>query len=137
MLVSWGFKVCEIRARCSGIDQVLEFINDVGRERSQLKYDIDGVVIKVNSVARQPKLGFTAKSPRWAIACKFKAEEAVTRLLSIDYQVGRTGAVTPVADLEPVFLAGTTVKESHSSQCRCYVSARHQGWRLCFYRERW
>ncbi|MBK9358870.1 MAG: NAD-dependent DNA ligase LigA [Bacteroidales bacterium] len=112
MLVSWGFKVCEIRARCSGIDQVLEFINDVGRERSQLKYDIDGVVVKVNSVEQQEKLGFTAKSPRWAIACKFKAEEAVTRLLSIDYQVGRTGAVTPVANLEPVFLAGTTVKRA-------------------------
>jgi len=112
MLVSWGFKVCEIRARCSGIDQVLEFINDVGRERSQLKYDIDGVVIKVNSVVQQEKLGFTAKSPRWAIAYKFKAEEAVTRLLSIDYQVGRTGAVTPVANLEPVFLAGTTVKRA-------------------------
>ncbi|MFH1118880.1 MAG: NAD-dependent DNA ligase LigA [Bacteroidota bacterium] len=112
MLVSRGFKVCEIRARCSGIEQVLEFINEVDRERSQLKYDIDGVVIKVNSIRQQEKLGFTAKSPRWAIAYKFKAEEALTRLLSIDYQVGRTGAVTPVANLEPVFLAGTTVKRA-------------------------
>ncbi len=112
MLKSWGFKVSDIKARCAGIDQVLAFIEDVGRDRAQLDFDIDGVVIKVNSIAQQEKLGYTAKSPRWAIAYKFKAEEAMTRLLSIDYQVGRTGAVTPVANLEPVFLAGTTVKRA-------------------------
>lgn len=112
MLNSWGFMVCNIKARCTGIEQVLEFIEVVGRDRSQLDFEIDGVVIKVNSIAQQEKLGFTAKSPRWAIAYKYKAEEAVTRLLSIDYQVGRTGAVTPVANLEPVFLAGTTVKRA-------------------------
>lgn len=112
MLKAWGFKVSGIKARCADINQVLTFIEDVGRERSQLDFDIDGVVIKVNSIEQQEKLGFTAKSPRWAIAYKFKAEEARTRLLSIDYQVGRTGAVTPVANLEPVFLAGTTVKRA-------------------------
>ena len=112
MLKSWGFKVCDIKARCAAIDQVIEFIAEVGSNRSQLEYDIDGVVIKVNSISQQQKLGYTAKSPRWAIAYKFKAEEAKTTLLSIDYQVGRTGAVTPVANLEPVFLAGTTVKRA-------------------------
>ncbi|NTW26694.1 MAG: NAD-dependent DNA ligase LigA, partial [Lentimicrobium sp.] len=112
LLKSWGFKVNDIKARCSSIDQVLEFINEVDRERTQLPYDIDGVVIKVNSIEQQEKLSNTAKSPRWAIAYKFKAEEARTKLLSIDYQVGRTGAVTPVANLEPVFLAGTTVKRA-------------------------
>lgn len=112
MLKSWGFKVCDIKARCTDIDQVIAFIKEVGQDRSQLEYDIDGVVIKVNSISQQQTLGFTAKSPRWAIAYKFKAEEARTRLLSIDYQVGRTGAVTPVANLEPVFLAGTTVKRA-------------------------
>jgi DNA ligase (NAD+) len=112
MLKSWGFKVCDVKARCADMSQVLSFIEDVGHNRSQLDFDIDGVVIKVNSTEQQEKLGFTAKSPRWAIAYKFKAEEARTRLLSIDYQVGRTGAVTPVANLEPVFLAGTTVKRA-------------------------
>ncbi|MCB9016655.1 MAG: NAD-dependent DNA ligase LigA [Lentimicrobiaceae bacterium] len=112
LLKEWGFKVCDIKARCKNIQEVLGFIEEIGRERNQLAYDIDGVVIKVNSISQQQKLGFTAKSPRWAIAYKYKAEEAKTRLLSIDYQVGRTGAVTPVANLEPVFLAGTTVKRA-------------------------
>lgn len=112
LLKSLGFKVNDIKARCTSIGQVLEFIEEVGRERDQLPYDIDGVVIKVNSIAQQQKLGNTAKSPRWAIAYKFQAEEARTHLISIDYQVGRTGAVTPVANLEPVFLAGTTVKRA-------------------------
>lgn len=112
MMKSWGFKVCEVKARCADIKQVLTFIEDVGWERSQLDFDIDGVVIKVNSIEQQEKLGFTAKSPRWAIAYKYKAEEARTRLLSINYQVGRTGAVTPVANLKPVFLAGSTVKRA-------------------------
>lgn len=82
------------------------------KERTQLSYDIDGIVIKVNDYAQQEELGFTAKSPRWAISYKFKAETTETRLESVSYQVGRTGAVTPVANLEPVLLAGTTVKRA-------------------------
>ena len=112
MLKSWGFKVSDVRARCSRINDVLGFIHDVGESRAELGFDIDGVVIKVNSIEQQEKLGFTAKSPRWAISYKYKAEQACTRLMSVDYQVGRTGAVTPVANLEPVFLAGTTVKRA-------------------------
>ncbi len=111
-LKSWGFKVSDLMVRCSGIDQVIDFINEIDTARSELDFDIDGVVIKVNSTEQQQKLGFTSKSPRWSIAYKFKAEEATTKLISIDYQVGRTGAVTPVANLEPVFLAGTTVKRA-------------------------
>lgn len=111
-LKSWGFKVNDIRIKALGIKELLNYIAEVDHSRSQLPYDIDGVVVKVNSLSQQEKLGFTAKSPRWAISYKFKAEEAITRLLSIDYQVGRTGAVTPVANLEPVFLAGTTVKRA-------------------------
>lgn len=112
MLKSWGMKVCDVRARCFGIEQVLAFIHEVGESRNQFGFDIDGVVIKVNSLAHQEKLGYTAKSPRWAIAYKYKAEEARTRLVSIDYQVGRTGTVTPVANLEPVPLSGTIVKRA-------------------------
>lgn len=112
ILHKWGFKVCDIKARCQGIEEVIRFIDEVGDGRSQLDFDIDGVVIKVNSISQQEKLGFTSKSPRWAIAYKYKAEEASTKLLSIDYQVGRTGAVTPVANLEPVTLSGTTVKRA-------------------------
>ncbi len=112
LLRKWGFKVSDIKAKCKSIDEVFQFINDIGANRSQLNFDIDGVVLKVNSISQQEKLGFTSKSPRWAIAYKFKAEEARTRLLSIDYQVGRTGAVTPVANLEPVFLSGSTVKRA-------------------------
>jgi DNA ligase (NAD+) len=95
-----------------GIDELMEFINFWDQERKKLPFDTDGVVIKVNSYQHQRMLGFTAKSPRWAIAYKFQAERAVTRLLSIDLQVGRTGAITPVANLQPVFLAGTTVKRA-------------------------
>jgi DNA ligase (NAD+) len=112
LLKSWGFRVSDIRTRAKNIGQIVEFIEEVNQGRSHLEFDIDGVVIKVNSIRQQEKLGFTSKSPRWAIAYKFKAEEAVTRLVSIDYQVGRTGAVTPVANLEPVLLAGTTVKRA-------------------------
>jgi len=111
-LKSWGFKVSDVKARCKNIDEVISFIHEIGLRRSELPFDIDGVVIKVNSIYQQEKLGLTSKSPRWAIAYKFKAEEAVTKLVSIDFQVGRTGAVTPVANLEPVFLAGTTVKRA-------------------------
>ncbi|MCF6341651.1 MAG: NAD-dependent DNA ligase LigA [Bacteroidales bacterium] len=107
-----GFKVSKNVAVCTSIGEIFEFIHDWDEGRSQLDYDIDGIVIKVNSLAQQKRLGFTAKSPRWAIAYKFKAEQAETVLLSVDFQVGRTGAVTPVANLSPVHLAGTTVKRA-------------------------
>ena len=108
----WGFKVPEHVKVCKNIDEIMDFINYWDTERKNLPFDIDGIVIKVNSYKHQRDLGFTAKSPRWAIAYKFKAEQAKTKLLSIDYQVGRTGAITPVANLEPVLLAGTTVKRA-------------------------
>lgn len=109
---NWGFKVPHYLQKCSSLKEVYSFIEIWDQERSKLPFDIDGIVIKVNSYRQQQLLGFTAKSPRWAIAYKFKAQEAVTTLLSIDYQVGRTGAVTPVANLKPVLLAGTTVKRA-------------------------
>ncbi|MFO7371411.1 MAG: NAD-dependent DNA ligase LigA [Bacteroidales bacterium] len=109
---NWGFKVPQYIQKCSTLKEVYDFIDLWDKERSMLPFDIDGIVIKVNSYRQQQLLGFTAKSPRWAIAYKFKAQEAVTELLSIDYQVGRTGAVTPVANLKPVLLAGTTVKRA-------------------------
>ncbi len=108
----WGFKVPDYLKKVSGIDGLTEYISFWDSERKKLPFDTDGVVIKVNSYKYQQLLGFTAKSPRWAIAYKFQAEQAITRLLSIDLQVGRTGAITPVANLEPVFLAGTTVKRA-------------------------
>jgi DNA ligase (NAD+) len=108
----WGFKVPPYRSLAPGIDKVFEFIRHWEAERRSLPFEIDGVVVKVNSYQQQRALGFTAKTPRWAIAYKFKAEQAATRLLSVDFQVGRTGAVTPVANLEPVRLAGTTVKRA-------------------------
>ena len=109
---AWGFKVSEHTQRCSDVNAVVEFIRRWDTERKNLPYDTDGVVVKINSIAQQRALGFTAKTPRWAIAYKFKAEQALTRLLSVDYQVGRTGAITPVANLEPVKLAGTVVKRA-------------------------
>ncbi len=111
-LKSWGFKISEHSKLCKTISEVYDYIKFWDEERKNLSYDIDGIVIKVNSFAQQEILGFTAKSPRWAIAYKFKAEQVSTKLLSIDYQVGRTGAVTPVANLEPVQLAGTVVKRA-------------------------
>ncbi len=108
----WGFKVPEHIIKCNTIDEVFEFITFWDKERENLPYDIDGIVIKVNSYKKQKQLGFTAKSPRWAISYKFKAEQAATKLTSIDYQVGRTGAITPVANLDAVQLAGTTVKRA-------------------------
>ncbi len=109
---AWGFKIPDYIRKVKGIDGLMDFITYWGSERKKLPFDTDGVVIKVNSYRHQRLLGYTAKSPRWAIAYKFQAEQAVTRLLSIDLQVGRTGAITPVANLEPIFLAGTTVKRA-------------------------
>ena len=109
---NWGFKISKYIHRCNGIDQVLKYIERWNSERHTLPFEIDGIVIKVDSLSLQKQLGFTAKSPRWAISYKFRAEQAATRLLSVDFQVGRTGAITPVANLEPVLLAGTTVKRA-------------------------
>jgi DNA ligase (NAD+) len=109
---SWGFNVAASIKRCDTIEEVLQFINKLDTERKKLEYDTDGVVIKVNSINQQEQLGYTAKSPRWAIAYKYKAEEATTRLLSVTFQVGRTGNVTPVANLEPVLLSGSTVRRA-------------------------
>jgi DNA ligase (NAD+) len=112
----WGFKVPTEKMKsikkCNSIDEVFEFINYWDVERHNLNFEIDGIVIKVNSYDKQEQLGFTAKSPKWAIAYKFKAEQVKTKLNEITYQVGRTGAITPVANLEPVLLAGTTVKRA-------------------------
>lgn len=108
----WGLHIADYLVRCHNIDEVWDFIKDWETERAQLPFDIDGVVVKVNSIAQQQQLGFTAKSPRWAIAYKYQAQEATTRLFSVDFQVGRTGTVTPVANLEPVLLAGTVVKRA-------------------------
>lgn len=109
---AWGFKVCEHTRKCKGIEEVIRFLEEWDLRRSGLSYDIDGVVIKVNNLQQQEELGFTAKVPRWAISYKFKAESAATILEKITYQVGRTGAVTPVANLKPVFISGTTVKRA-------------------------
>ena len=108
----WGFKVADSIRICKNIEDVIRFIGSYENKRDSLPYETDGVVIKVNSIDQQKELGFTAKSPRWAIAYKYKAEQAVTKLLSVSYQVGRTGTITPVANLEPVILAGTTVKRA-------------------------
>lgn len=109
---SWGFKISADHRLCSSMDEVMNYIHHWDIERENLPFDIDGVVVKVNSFRQQEELGFTAKSPRWAIAYKFKAQSAATELISVSYQVGRTGAITPVANLAPVFLAGTTVKRA-------------------------
>ncbi|MDR0227791.1 MAG: NAD-dependent DNA ligase LigA [Flavobacteriaceae bacterium] len=108
----WGFKVPTVSKLANNIDEVLEFIAYWDEHRHELPYETDGVVVKVNSLHYQEELGYTSKSPRWAIAYKFKAEQVETRLNSISYQVGRTGAITPVANLEPVQLAGTIVKRA-------------------------
>lgn len=108
----WGFKTDANTRVCRSIEEVIQFITLWEEKREHLPYDTDGVVIKVNSVDQQAEAGYTAKSPRWAIAYKYKAERALTRLLSVAYQVGRTGTVTPVANLDPVQLAGTTVKRA-------------------------
>jgi|TARA_B110001469_G_scaffold74364_1_gene70589 DNA ligase (NAD+) len=109
---SWGFKVPTIAKLTDSIDGVLEFVNYWDTHRHELPYETDGVVVKVNSLFQQAELGYTAKAPRWAMAYKFKAEQVSTRLEHISYQVGRTGAITPVANLQPVELAGTIVKRA-------------------------
>ncbi|HXD94894.1 MAG TPA: NAD-dependent DNA ligase LigA [Bacteroidia bacterium] len=109
---TWGFKISPYTKLCTSIDEVFNFIDEWDKKRNDLPFDIDGIVIKVNNYIQQQQLGFTAKSPRWAIAYKFKAEQVSTILESISYQVGRTGAITPVANLKPVLLAGTTVKRA-------------------------
>ena len=109
---SWGFKVPTVAKLTDSIEGVLEFINHWDTHRHELPYETDGVVVKVNSLFQQAELGYTAKAPRWAMAYKFKAEQVSTRLEHISYQVGRTGAITPVANLEPVELAGTIVKRA-------------------------
>lgn len=109
---SIGFKISQHSKLCKSLEEVKDFINFWDKERHHLGFDIDGIVVKVNHLKQQQVLGYTAKSPRWATAHKFKAEKVETQLLSIDYQVGRTGAVTPVANLQPVLLAGTIVKRA-------------------------
>ena len=109
----WGFKVpSDYTRKVKSMDQIMEYIDHWDKARHNLPFDIDGIVIKVNSLDQQKYLGFTAKTPRWAISYKFKAEKASTKLQSVSFQVGRTGAVTPVANLDPVLLAGTTVKRA-------------------------
>ncbi|MBR5569004.1 MAG: NAD-dependent DNA ligase LigA [Bacteroidales bacterium] len=108
----WGLPVSDKRKICNSIEEIENFINYWYTERKTLPFATDGIVIKVNELQYQQELGYTAKFPRWAVAYKFKAEQALTRLMSIDYQVGRTGAVTPVANLEPVLLSGTIVKRA-------------------------
>lgn len=108
----WGFKISKAMKLCHSMDEIIDFINYWDTERKNLPVATDGIVLKVNSLTQQRNLGFTAKNPRWAIAYKFQAEQAETRLNSVSFQVGRTGAITPVANLEPVLLAGTVVKRA-------------------------
>ncbi|MGY8915574.1 MAG: NAD-dependent DNA ligase LigA, partial [Flavobacteriales bacterium] len=109
---SWGFKVPTVAKVCKSTDEVMSFVDHWDVHRHELPYETDGVVVKVNNLQYQEELGYTAKSPRWAMAYKFKAEQVSTILNEITYQVGRTGAITPVANLRPVLLAGTTVKRA-------------------------
>ena len=109
---SWGFKIHDFISRCKDDESVKEYIDQWSDKRNQLPFAIDGIVIKANSISLQEQMGYTAKSPKWAVAFKYKAEAACTKLLSVDFSVGRTGVVTPVANLEPVQLAGTIVKRA-------------------------
>ena len=109
---SWGFKVPQTAILAATVEEVFRYLDHWDQNRFDLPYEIDGVVIKINRFDQQQSLGFTAKSPRWAIAYKFQAERAITQLESVSYQVGRTGAITPVANLSPVLLSGTTVKRA-------------------------
>ncbi|HLF33568.1 MAG TPA: NAD-dependent DNA ligase LigA, partial [Cyclobacteriaceae bacterium] len=112
LLKKWGFNVSPTYRKCKNINEILAFIKEWDDKRNDLPLGTDGIVIKVNNISQQERLGFTSKFPRWAIAFKYKSKNAITRLNDITYQVGRTGAVTPVAELEPVLLAGTTVKRA-------------------------
>lgn len=109
---SWGFKVPETAIMAATLEEIFRYLDHWDQNRLDLSYEIDGVVIKINSFDQQHRLGYTAKSPRWAIAYKFQAEQALTQLEYVSYQVGRTGAITPVANLSPVLLSGTTVKRA-------------------------
>jgi DNA ligase (NAD+) len=111
-MARWGFRVNPTRRRCEGLDEVFKFHRDVEAERRDLPYNIDGLVIKVDALAAHERLGTTARAPRWAIAYKFKAERATTKVNGIEWSVGRAGTITPVANLEPVLLAGTVVKRA-------------------------
>ena len=108
----WGFQIHDSIRLCKSIEEVISYIKEWDKKRHSLPFDTDGVVIKVNDLEAREELGFTAKSPRWAIAYKYKAEQVLTKLLSVSYQVGRTGNITPVANLEPVLLSGSTVKRA-------------------------
>jgi len=124
----WGFKIPDYFVRCTTLDEVYAYIRLWDQKRKELDFNIDGIVIKVDNLSIQSKLGFTAKSPRWAIAYKFPAEQAETQLISVDFQVGRTGTVTPVANLQPVLLGGTTVKRAslhNSDQIRILDIHQH------------
>ncbi len=110
--LEWGFNISKTYKLCNNLDQVMSYINHWEEKKENLNYDIDGIVVKVNDINYQNELGFTSKYPRWSIAYKYKTEQAITKLLSVSYQIGRTGAVTPVANLEPVLLAGTYVKRA-------------------------
>ncbi|HAH35826.1 MAG TPA: NAD-dependent DNA ligase LigA, partial [Algoriphagus sp.] len=112
LIEKWGFNVSQTYTKASNVEEVLQYIETWREKRHTLPLDTDGVVLKINNYEQREELGFTAKIPRWAIAYKYKAESAETELLSITYQVGRTGAITPVANLAPVSLAGTTVKRA-------------------------
>lgn len=112
MAEQWGFKISDLTKKCKSLDEIFEYIDKLDVERKNLPFATDGIVIKVNSIRQQKNLGYTAKSPRWAIAYKFQTERAVTRLNEVTYQVGRTGVVTPVANLDPVQLSGTIVKRA-------------------------
>ncbi|MFC6269391.1 NAD-dependent DNA ligase LigA [Frigoriflavimonas asaccharolytica] len=109
---AWGFNISDQAKVCKNLEEVKEFINYWDKNRHDLPFEIDGIVLKINNLNQQQELGYTAKSPRWAMAYKFKAEKVETKLESVVYQVGRTGAITPVANLKPVLLAGTTVKRA-------------------------
>ena len=108
----WGFKVPNNAILANTIEEVFEYLDYWGKNKGDLPYEIDGVVIKINQISQQNELGYTAKAPRWAIAYKFDSEQTITKLTSVSYQVGRTGAITPVANLEPVLLSGTTIKRA-------------------------
>ena len=107
-----GFKISPYTRLCKNKDEIADYIAHWNTARNKLGFDIDGIVLKINNYKQQQILGFTSKTPRWAISYKFKAEQVSTKLLTITYQVGRTGAITPVANLEPVPLAGTIVKRA-------------------------